>query len=281
MRWSCVGHEEQKAYLERVITANDLPHAVLLAGPEGIGKKMVADDVANALVPHGYAPDCWRLAPMRDDDSTVHDIPIELVRDMRQWLTLRPLGTHKAVLIDDADRLGGEAANTLLKVLEEPPAYAHFLLVSGKAGQILPTIASRCARLDFRPLSLQEMKEVLGKRKLDADDAQLILTVANGQPGKALALIEGKKLPIVAHHIAALEKALNAGIADRLIYAKAVADDDASADIVSWWTSYVHARLSQRPELADVAHELLDLATVVSQSQFNKRLAIEHFLLSV
>lgn len=281
MQWSAVGHDEQKQFLQGLLDGNGLGHALLFTGPEGIGKRMVAEDIAGVLVPRGYELDAMRLAPVTDDDGAVHDITIEAVRDMKQWLALTPVGAHKVVLIDDADRLGGEAANTLLKVLEEPPAYAHFILISGRPQALLTTITSRCLQVGFRPLTTLEMKEVLAQQRLDEDDVALLATVANGRPGVALKLLQTKQLPTVARHIAALEKALTVGVAAKLIYAKEVADSDHASDIVSWWLAYVQSRLTERPGLAPVAHGLVDLYQAVSQSQFNTRLAVEHFLLEI
>jgi len=281
MHWSVVGHDEQKMYLERLLDEGRLPHALLLTGPEGVGKRMIAEDVLSALVPLMYAPDIMRLAPVRDEDGKVSDIPVEAAADLRSWLSLRPLGTHKAVLIDDADRLGDKTADMLLKALEEPPAYAHFLLVSGRPGDVRPTIASRCERLEFRPLDADRMRQILKGVKVDEDDRSLLATVAAGRPGAALRLVEAKQLPTVARHIAALEKALKAGVTERLVYAKEVADDEAITDIVSWWLAYVQSQLVRRPELAPVGHALLDLLRTVSEPAYNRRLAVEHFLLSV
>lgn len=280
MKWSCIGHEEQKEYLARLVADGTLAHAYLLAGPDGVGKRMIAEDVARALVPAGYAGDVMRLAPATDEDGKVHDIPIEAVKELKKWLSLRPVGAHKVVVIDDAERLGDEAANTLLKALEEPPAYAHFLLVSGKSGQVMATIASRCERVDFRLLSDDHMKQVLSSYTPDADDTALLAAVAAGKPGHAIRLLQGNRLQAVATAIADLEQVLKAGTAEKLIYAKKLADHEAASDIVSWWLAWTHSRLAARPQLAGVAAGLLDLAAVLAEPQFNRRLALEHFLLT-
>lgn len=278
MHWSVAGHEGQKKLVERLIAAGALPHAYLLTGLSGIGKRMFADDVVRALIPPGYEPDAMVLAPERDKEGVEHDIPIEAVRDMKRWLMFRPVGSYKAVIIDDADRLGGEAANTLLKVLEEPPAYAKFLLVSGRPGAVLPTISSRCERMEFRPLDDAEMKRILGSLALDGDDRDLLAIVAAGRPGVARRLVADTLIPTIARHIASLEKALAGGITERLVYAKEVAEDDAAPAIAGWWLSWVHAQLPKRPELAPIAHGLAELVGVLGESHYNRRLAVEAFL---
>jgi len=282
MHWSVVGHDEQKRYLERLLDEGRLPHALLLAGPEGVGKRMVAEDILAALVPPGYPLDVMRLAPTRDEETgKLSNIPVDDVRALLRWLPLRPSGVHKAVLLDGAERLGHDAANTLLKALEEPPAYVRFLLVTSAPADVLPTISSRCERVDFRPLDADHMRGILKGLKLDDDDRALLATVAAGRPGAALRLAEAGQLPAVARHIAALEKSLKAGVAERLVYAREVADDDHADDIVAWWLAYVHGQLPRRPELAVVGHGLIDLYRTVADPVYNRKLAVEHFLLSV
>lgn len=280
MHWSVVGHEQQKAYIERLLERGAFPHAMLFAGPEGVGKRMMADDLRGVLVADGYQFD-WRvLAPEQDEEGKVHAIGVEPVRELKKWLSLRPMGTQKVVVVDDADWLIGDAANTMLKMLEEPPAYAHFLLVTSRLGAIMPTIASRCQLLTFQSLEDVHMNEVLGKQRLDGDERALLAAVAAGRPGAALRLISAKRLPRVAGAIAGLERALKDGVAERLIYAKELADADDTSDVVDWWLAWTRSQLATRPQLAPVAANLLELHDAVADPVFNRRLALDRFFLS-
>lgn len=281
MRWSCVGHDEQKAYVERLLHAARFPHALLLAGPGGIGKRMFAEDVITSLVPAGYAPDIVRLTPERDEDGAVHDIPVAAVRAMKEWLSRTPVGARKAILIDDAELLGADAANTLLKVLEEPPAYAYFILVTGRPHDILPTIASRCERIEFRPLPDAVVTELLGARTLDAADRALLAAVAGGRPGFALHLADNGKLTDVAEQIGVLERALKGGLTERLLAARDVAARDDAPDVTDWWLSWVHSRLAEHPRLAPVAAGLLEARGALHDTAANQRLALERFFLGL
>jgi len=246
-----------------------------------IGKRQVAQDITATLVPNGYQLDRMHIAPERDPETgKIKDISIEVIRDLKSWITLTPTGTHKVVIIDDADRLGAEAANTLLKVLEEPPAYAHFFLISSQPGQLLQTVLSRCERVDFRLLGEKESVEVLAGMRLAADDQALLAVVAGGKPGLAAQLLQNKQLPRVAQAIGALEKTLKGGIAEKLLYAKQLADDESAPQIVSWWVTYVATRLSQKPHLAGVLQGLLEVHATLGQSHYNRRLALEKFFLS-
>jgi DNA polymerase-3 subunit delta' len=288
MEWTVVGHTQQKDYFRKMLKAGTFAHAFLLHGPQGVGKRMLAGDLAAALLSDGTMalannPDFILLQPGVDKKTEkVTEIPVEAVRDMKVWAYQRPIyGNRKVVLIDDAEQMSDAAANTVLKVLEEPPSYLYFLLVSSRSGQLLDTIVSRCQDIAFRMLDDDEMKTVLHGKKLDADDRQLITAVAAGRPGTALRLVRDEMLPVVAKAIAGLEKMQTSGITERLLFAKTVADDDLIQDIVSWWLAWTHSQLATRPKLAVVANGLLDLYNAVSESKYNRRLAVEKFLLEL
>jgi DNA polymerase-3 subunit delta' len=280
MHWNTLGHHIQKEYLARLCESGTLAHAYLLAGPGGLGKRSVAEDIAAFLVPSTTALDVMRCAPVTDGETgKIAEIPIEAIKQLKAWVALTPTGAHKVILIDDADRLGPEAANTLLKVLEEPPAYAHFFLITSRPGQVMSTIASRCERLDFSPIPQDEMQRILAPYPIDVDDKALLAVVAGGRPGYARSLIESGKVPMVARAIADFEKLLRSGVAERLIASKSLAERTDVVDVVGWWTSYVYDRLSERPVLAGVAHGLMELSQVLAASHYNRRLAVEAFLL--
>lgn len=289
MRWSIIGHHEQRAYLERHLNAGTLPHALLLEGPPGVGKHLFARDVAAALLadsilPLDSNPDFLHLAPGIDETTgKPTDIGVEAIRErLKPWAYLRPLhGAHKVAVLDDCERMGPDAANMLLKVLEEPPRYLTFMLVSGHAGGLLPTITSRCQHLVFRPLNDEEMRSTLEGERLDADDRALVATVAQGCPGTALRLIRDGRLQDVASSIASFERAFEGGRADRLLVARTVAETEHPAEVVGWWLAYVRSRLPERPALAGVAHAMLDLMTVLREPHYNHRLALERFWLTL
>lgn len=287
MQWTVVGHDTQKASFGQMVAGRADIHAHLLTGPSGVGKRLFADDVVRALhsgqVTSSAHPDHQTLMPgVHEDTGKQTDIAVEDVRSMKAWAYQKPLyGAVKTVIVDDADRLGDAAANTFLKVLEEPPAYLYFFLVTSRPGEVLPTITSRCQETVFGKLSEDDMNTVLSGVRLDDDDRRLLTAVAAGKPGTALELIRGKRLPVVARAIAQLEQLLRVGVAERIVAAKTIAEDAAVSDTVSWWLSWVHAQLSARPQLASVAQGLLELSSALDEPKFNRRLALERFLLEL
>lgn len=144
-----------------------LSHAWLLTGPEGAGKQALARALAQAMVctggepPCGVCPHCRKVEQGIHPDVTVltqaegkRDILVDQVRSLRADAYVRPNeAARKVYLIDPAEALNDSAQNTLLKVLEEGPAYASFLLLAQAAGQLLPTVRSRCEQLSVPPLS--------------------------------------------------------------------------------------------------------------------------------
>lgn len=187
-------------------------HGWMIAGRKGTGKASFALAAARELVaepgvpqPPGAHPDIIVLAnlPASAEDEkkraegkpyqTKRNIAVDQIRAMQQRLNTRPtLGPRRVIIIDSADDLEKNAANALLKSLEEPPAGTFFLLVTHRPGQLLPTIRSRCRVLHFRPLSDAEIDRVLIREVPQADAAmrEAAIAAAGGSPGAALEFVE-------------------------------------------------------------------------------------------
>jgi DNA polymerase III subunit delta' len=183
--------------------ADRLPHAILLAGPRGLGKRRLADRFLRALLcrapgaqgqPCGHCADChlnaadshpdWvRLRP--DPESKSGEITIDAVRDLTERTGLTAArGVRKLVLIDPADRMNAAAANALLKTLEEPAGDTLLCLIAEQPGQLPATIRSRCQLLEVAIPPFGEALAWLTPRLGTAADARLRL--AAGAPLRAL-----------------------------------------------------------------------------------------------
>jgi len=213
----------QDRAVDRFVSAwatRKLHHAWLLAGPKGVGKASFAHSAArrvlaeaagplsdprgletdndNAivkLIEAGSHPDMRQLVRLVNEKTgnLARNISVEQVRDLAEFLALTPaLSPWRVAVIDAADELEASGANALLKILEEPPPNTLFFLVSHAPGRLLPTIRSRCRRLDFVNLDDDAMTSILETRAqgLSAVERERIIAMSAGSAGRALAFAE-------------------------------------------------------------------------------------------
>lgn len=209
-----LGHDRP---IERFLTAwrsGAMHHAWLLTGPRGVGKASFARAAATRLLAEatgpppggegidtpdthptahliaaGSHPDFRLLERIENKAGTAlqRNISVDQVRELGELFSVTPsMSDWRAVVIDAADDLEASAANALLKMLEEPPAKCIFLLVSHVPGRLLPTIRSRCRKLEFQPLGDDVMTSVLSAQGIDQGKIPGLIKQASGSPGKAL-----------------------------------------------------------------------------------------------
>jgi len=160
------GNDPLKTYLRKALDNNQLPHTLLFAGLEGIGKKQFAREIAAHLLQTTLTrlpnhPDFFLHTP--EGKSGLHSI--ETLRTLIDNVHSAPFeAPGKVFLLDDAERMQPAAANALLKTLEEPNPGVTLILVTSSPGEILPTILSRCSRLNFHPLAEPQIAKVLAQR---------------------------------------------------------------------------------------------------------------------
>ncbi len=162
------------------------------------------------LLGAGSHPDMRWLErlPREKDEALARNITVKQVRALGDFLNLTPaLSDWRVVVIDSVDDLEREGANALLKMLEEPPPNTVFFLVSHAPGRLLPTVRSRCRRLDLRRLDEDAMTSVLERRlpESTAAERRRLIDVAGGSVGLALATAELNLAPLEAKALAILE----------------------------------------------------------------------------
>lgn len=193
-----LGHAPLVARLAATAQAGALSHAVLFTGPDGVGKTTAALALAATLLdadawPGGLTahPDFWL------EDSDAENISIKRVKPggdegptLQDFLALRPYaGGVRVAVIGRADRLGIEAANNILKSIEEPPPRTHLLLAAAHPEKLPQTVVSRCATFTLAPLPADAISAWLGEvHGVDADRAAIAASMAAGRPGRALRL---------------------------------------------------------------------------------------------
>ncbi len=175
-----VGHAGPIARLQGIVAGGRIAGGYLFAGPEGLGKRLMAEAFAAAL-------DAEVLSVGVPDGK--QKIPIEAFRDedgVLRKLSLKALDSRRRlVIVDPAERLSDEAQNCLLKTLEEPPDRCLFVLITVRPEALFPTIRSRCHTVLFTPLSEKEMRRFIEPLKLDAATADWVIALAAGSPGRA------------------------------------------------------------------------------------------------
>jgi len=195
------GHERAREFLRAALAHDRLPHALLFAGADGIGKRSLAlAFVARLQCEHDGADACGACASCRQIAAASHpdvqlisvtagkkEIGIDRVRDLKRFMQLQPMRDKaKVAIIDEAHLLTISAQNALLKVLEEPPPRSLLLLVSSNPEALLATVRSRCQRLQFAPLSTETVVEILAAASdIDAAGARELAVLAEGSPGRA------------------------------------------------------------------------------------------------
>jgi DNA polymerase III subunit delta' len=256
-----VGHDAAVARL-RSAAAGRLPHAFLLVGPAGIGKRTLADAFAARLLCAapveddgcGTCAQCARIAAGSHPDLHVvtrpadrRDVRVEQVRELSRWLSLQPLmAARKVAIVDDAHCLNEHGQNALLKTLEEPPASAVLVLCAASAALMLPTVRSRCQMVRLDPLPADAVARVLVAHGLTPAQARDLTPLADGSPGRGL-LLQGEE-PARARDrvLAALPKLATLTAAELSALAQEVTKgslDAALATTVAWYQDVLHAGL--------------------------------------
>ena len=199
-----IGHERPKRFLQSALRSERLAHALLFHGEERIGKLLMARVLAQAVnceaSPPPDPPDaCGVCRSCRQIETGAHpDVTIltatgekgetDHTREIESRFIYRPLiGRLKIVILDNADLLRREAANALLKTIEEPPPDSLIVLVSSRPEALLPTIRSRCQEIRFAPLALDVVEAAVRQRRgLSDKDARFLAVISGGRLGLAL-----------------------------------------------------------------------------------------------
>ena len=209
---SYIGHETAWREWRAAMGGERMHHGWILSGRRGVGKSAFALAAARELVaepgvpqPVGEHADILTLTNLPKDDVEAkkrddgkpfelkRNISVDQIRRMQQRLTTRPtLGSRRVVIIDPSDDMEKGASNALLKSLEEPPVGTFFMLIAHRAGQLLPTIRSRCRVLSFPEVSEADMQAVLARETPKAAPAMrdAAIAAASGSPGAAIDFVE-------------------------------------------------------------------------------------------
>lgn len=199
-----IGHEQIIEHFQNAITLDKVSHAYILNGPDQSGKMMLAEAFAAALqcekrgtegcmechscrqaVSHNQ-PDIIYLTHEKPNTISVNDIRVQI----NQSIIEKPYASpYKIYIVDEAEKMNQQAQNALLKTMEEPPAYAVIILLTTNADIFLPTILSRCIRLDLKPAANDKVRSYLMEHFQIPDyQSDVSAAFAQGNVGKAIQL---------------------------------------------------------------------------------------------
>ena len=329
--WKTLGHDRAVKSLKRGLELGRTSHAYLFAGPAHVGKMTLAMDLATALNcvdsdrPCGECPQCRRIIGGLHADVRVSgleseegaqgrwrvSISIDQVRAVQREASLKPFeGRCRVFIFDGAEHLSEEAANSLLKLLEEPPEQVVLVLLTSDARTLPATIVSRCQLLELRPLPMPTVVEVLREgHGADPDTAMEIARLSGGRLGWALdAAARPEVLEERADRLEAIVDMVSAGLESRFAYATALSSsffrsrETAREELrlwLDWWrdlllvkeggATYV-TNLSRADTLTEMAGSMTSaeisyaIASVREtwghlESNVNARLALEELML--
>ncbi|MCI0903514.1 MAG: DNA polymerase III subunit delta', partial [Chloroflexi bacterium] len=261
--WTIFGQDHLLKRLEPTLQQRRQSHAYLLSGPPHVGKMAMAINLSQAVnclegpgAPCGTCTQCTRIAAGLHADISIlipgqgeegrspkTVIGIDAIKELIHRVSLNPYeGSSSVVIIDGAESMSDDAANALLKTLEEPPPQVMFLLLTANEGAVLPTIRSRCQSMVLVPLSRDAMvQRLVSGHQTTPEQAEHLFRLSRGCLGWAMgALDDAQVLEQRQADLERMQETLDAGLETRFTYANEIAtlfgsDRDAAKDLLALW----------------------------------------------
>jgi DNA polymerase-3 subunit delta' len=316
-----IGQQRIIRLLRQALTQDHLPHAFLFTGMEGIGKTLTALTLAKVVNCENAAAEdccnqclsCRKAASGNHPDINIIEsegpfIKIEQIRALKHRLRFRPLeARYRVTVLSDAQNMKAEAANALLKVLEEPPLDNLIILTAYESTALLPTIVSRCLHLPFQPLATKQISAFLHQvHGVHTERAEVVAGLAGGSLSRAVALLDEKQLNRRRSLLETVAKIHRIKLTDLLATAKAWKGENVELkQDLEWLKTWMRDLLVHKlkavdssellnsdfaEELVDVAQQyrpdhLLEMFELICTVQgaisynINKRLSLEALLL--
>ena len=269
-----LGNDRLKENLAESLARGRISHFYLISGPEGSGKHTLAKLLASAILCKGKRRPCGTCEPCRKiganshpDFITVEDpehknVAVKIVRQMRDDMFIRPNeADHKIYLFPQ--ELGLEGQNALLKILEEPPAYGVFILLTDNPDKLLPTVRSRCTELKMLPLSEDVLRKQLRQDfpQTQEEDISAAMTRSGGFLGQARTLLEdGGELPQQTQSFLQAFGQKDALLLTETLTPMEKWKRDALAEILRQWIELLESALASRSGIHAISGQARELS---------------------
>jgi DNA polymerase III subunit delta' len=296
--WSIIGHKKQLEWIERDISSDNLSHAYLLVGPNSVGKHTVAKKMAGILQCGNdfchQCPTCLQVIKgshvdtieMKDNKES---LKIEEIRALIERLSMTRQSKYKIVLIQSLERMTTEAANSFLKILEEPPKKTIFIMTSNDVRALLPTIISRVRVFQFHRVSAKYLNEKLNELYPDVEESLIkeVSLFSLGRTGKALQLMENPD--VLSDYIKIYNDIQNfldhKNIVDRFLYVEDLLSEAVKIEVfLNLLKNVLRSKILERDsgfekylQTIDKIEETLELLA----KNVNARLALENLMLKI
>ncbi len=308
--WQVIGQTRVVSLLQRSLECGSLAHAYLVIGPPHMGKMTLALNLAQALnceaaePPCGVCDPCQKIASAKHADVQIiglasneksaeaklrTEIGIDQIRQMQHSSSLPPFeGKYKVFIIDGAELLSNEAANCLLKTLEEPTGKIIFILLTTNEKLLPATVISRCQRLELLPLAATEVETLLNTHwSIEPQKARLLARLSRGCLGWALSADhDDSLLQQRAERIDRLVDIIRAEHEERFAYAAQLAaqfsqDRELVPGILDLWLGYWHDLLLVKVGCSEAITNVNRLATLTEIAEGYNMAQIKSFIDSI
>jgi len=283
-----LGHKTQIQYLKKIFEERKIPHALLFSGPEKVGKKQVAFEFCSWILGKNFKshPDFLLI-----EGENV--IQIEQIRELIFKFSLKPIRSNwQIAILDNAHLMTKEAQQSFLKTLEEPKTNSVFILITDYPSLLLPTILSRCQRINFYPLSKKEVLNFLKTVKdLNEDEKEIISEISAGRPGILFDLISNpEKIQILRE----LKNLIELPLYKRFQIAKKISESKREKEFLKEWLNYFRYLFLEKvksketenspyslSKLKNILEMIQNTIFLLSTTNVNKRLAFEILMLNL
>ncbi len=272
---SLLGNEQLKENLSRSLRSGHISHFYLISGPEGSGRHTLARLLSAAILCQGADKPCLSCHPCRKvmegnhpDFITVADpdhknVAVKIVRQIREEMFVLPNESEYKIYFLPQE-LGIEGQNALLKILEEPPAYGVFILLTDNPERLLPTVRSRCTQLQLRPLQSATLQAALHREFPQADDGDIEAAIARsgGFLGQAKALLtEGSDLPPQTAEFAAAYATKDPLALTKVLASCEKNKRDQLIELLEQWSRLLQSALTYRNGMSAFSPAARDIGT--------------------